>query len=149
LDQAKGIVSEGIQFDDYIKRFPSIDPVFLATALLSFGKEIQARYGREIDHIPLLDQLLAAVEKREIPKDAVFEILVAIAEGKISPQTIDFGKYQQLSDQDLLAVIRKIMQQHAGATTNAIMGKVMTDVRGRASGKRITELIDAERRATL
>lgn len=145
-EQARLLVREGIDLEEQALRYPSIDPVFIATASLTYGKEIQARYGREIDHLALLDPLLAAVQESRIPKEAVFQILVEIAEGKTSPDAIDYGKYAQLPDDELRGIVREVLAANPQARPNALMGQIMAKARGKADGKRVMEMLKEEQR---
>ena len=144
-DQAKQIVREGIPFDDWLVRFPSVGPTFLATATLTYGKEILSRYKKEIDHLSLLEPLLEVVERNQLPKSAVFEILVEIAEGKTRLENIDYSKYAPLPEAELVSIIREALVELPDAKASVIMGKVMQRARGKADGKRVMELIERER----
>ncbi|HIH24829.1 TPA: Glu-tRNA(Gln) amidotransferase subunit GatE [Candidatus Woesearchaeota archaeon] len=140
-DQARQIVREGLPFDEWRERFPSVDPTFLATAIITFGKEIAARYKKEIDHIALLEPLLSAVERKLLDKSSVFQALVDIAEGKAAPGSIDYSRYAQLSDEDLAAIVREEIAKNPALPAGGLMGNVMARVRGKADGKRVQEII--------
>ena len=77
------------------------------------------------------------MDSGKIGKDTVFEILKEIAEGK----EIGFGRYEKLSDKELEEKIKSIMGKNKGMPLNALIGKVMGEVRGKAEGKRIVELV--------
>jgi glutamyl-tRNA(Gln) amidotransferase subunit E len=145
-DQARELVKEGIPFDDYLTRFPKAGATFIAAALLTYGKEIKARYNKDVDHVALLEPLLSAVQRGDIVKEAVFEILCDIAQGKTNPVKIDFASYGKLTDSELRSLVDEtIAAERAKANGplrhNALMGLVMTKARGKADGKRIMELI--------
>lgn len=140
-DQARQIVREGLPFDEWRERFPSVDPTFLATAMITFGKEIAARYKKEIDHIALLEPLLDAVERKLLQQSSVFQALVDIAEGKSVPGSIDYSRYAQLSDEELAAIVREEMAKNPALPMGGLMGNVMARVRGKADGKRVQEII--------
>jgi glutamyl-tRNA(Gln) amidotransferase subunit E len=148
-DQAKNIVREGIPFDEYLEKYPSLEPSFIATATLTYGKEILARYKKEIDHIALLEPLFAAVERNKLPRSAVFEILVEIAEGKTTIGKVDFKKYEPLADNVLREMVRTAITELPNANPNVLMGKVMAQARGKVEGKRVLEMIEHEKRAML
>jgi glutamyl-tRNA(Gln) amidotransferase subunit E len=141
-DQAREIVRDDLPFDEWRERFPGIDATFLATAMLTYGKEIEARYKKTIYHFELLPTLFEAVEAKRIERSAVFEILVAIAEGKTTIRTIDFAKYQTISTHDLERIVKDaIASATPGTTPNGIMGVVMAKARGKADGKQVMALI--------
>ncbi len=140
-DQARQIVREGLPFEEWLIRYPSIEPIFLATAMLTFGKEIHARYKKEIDNVSLLEPLLADVEKKKLPKTAVFEILVEIAEGKIKPGQIDYAKYEGISESELSKIVDEEFAKNPNLAANGIMGNVMNRMRGRVDGKQVMAVI--------
>jgi glutamyl-tRNA(Gln) amidotransferase subunit E len=148
-DQAKNIVRDGIPFEEYLSKYPSIEPSFIATATLTYGKEILARYKKDIDHIELLDPLFDAVEQKKIPKSAIFEILVEIADGKVTLDKVDYTKYEPISDAALRAIVHTAIKELPNANANVLMGKVMAQARGKAEGKRVLEMIEHEKRAML
>jgi glutamyl-tRNA(Gln) amidotransferase subunit E len=144
-DQATQLVREGIPFDDYLERYPHVEPSFLATAALTYGKEIQARYKKELDHLPLLEPLFDAVEQNALPKSAVFEILVAIAEGKTTITTVKFADYAPLPEEDLRRMVRAaIVDVQGPPKPSVLMGKVMALARGKADGKTVMRIIEEE-----
>jgi len=138
-DQAKELVREGLPFEELCAKF-NIDAVFIATALLTYGKEIMTRFDKEIDHVALLDPLLKLVAEEKIQKSAVFEILVEIAQGN-TLDNLDLKKYEQLNDDELLKIIISVLQEHPDGKPNLLMGQIMKQVRGRADGVRIKELL--------
>jgi len=144
-DAARQVVREGLPLEEWLERYPSVDPTFLANAMLTFGKEISARYKKEVDHIALLEPLLEDVERKKLPKNAVFEILVGIAEGRLAPGNIDYARYAQLPDGELRAIVREEIKKGAQLPVNGIMGNVMARVRGKAEGKRVLQMIEEEK----
>ena len=148
-EQAKELVREGIPFTEYIERYPSIEPSFIAAALLTYGKEILARYKKEIDHIALLDTLFDAAQNKKIPKSAIFEILVQIAQGKTTIHTIAYDAYTQLSDEELQHIIHDAITAQPLASSKVLMGIVMAKARGKADGKKIMEIVEKEKQAQL
>ena len=73
----------------------------------------------------------------KISKEAVFEIQVELANG----EKIDFSKYELMSERDLEKEIKKIVLENKGAPFNALIGKVMEKLRGKADGKKIVEIL--------
>lgn len=146
VDQARLLVKEGFDLQEYLDRFPTLEAPFLATALLTYGKEIEARYKKTLDHIPLLEPLFLACHEGKIPRDAIFQILVEIAEGKISMASVDFSKYSQMPDEELRAIVLEAVVSSPDARPNALMGVIMTKARGRVDGKRVMAMLAEVRR---
>ena len=90
-----------------------------------------------IDHVV---PLFKKVSKEEIPKDAVFEILVEIAHGR----EVDYSKYKTISDKEINKIVVEVIKKNKDAPLNAIIGIVMGQIRGKASGKKIVEIVQKE-----
>lgn len=134
---SKEIIREGFMIDDYIKKFRNLEPKFIARVLIEMPKEIFARHKKEIDISPFIDELLAKVDEGKISRDAIFEILEEISAGK----EIDFSKYTRISDQDLEKEIRKIIREFKDIPENALIGKAMGKLRGKADGEKIVQIL--------
>ena len=112
----------------------------IAEALDSMLKDIKTRYA--LDASPTdsqYEQILSKLNNGEIAKEAVFEILLAIGKGE-QGKTIDFSKYQT-SEDELIEFITKTISEKSSLNTNAVMGLVMKEYRGKYSGQKILELI--------
>ncbi|MEM3374491.1 MAG: Glu-tRNA(Gln) amidotransferase subunit GatE [Candidatus Woesearchaeota archaeon] len=136
---AKELIRE-YDFDYFVSKYKHIDPKFLAFALLDYPKEIRKRFGKELEIENNLDKIEKVLEKlnnNEISKDAVFEIFVEICENK----EIDFLKYKKMDENELRKEISEIITQNKGLNYNAMIGKVMAKLKGKADGKKIVEII--------
>lgn len=124
-------------FEHCVKRFTKIKPVFIAETLIITPKEIKKRFGLELtvteDEI---EMILENVNKGKISEDAVLEILVEKAKGK----KIEIARFEQLDDKKLRQEIKKIVDANKKLPLNAVIGKVMEKLRGRADGRRIVEI---------
>ncbi|MGV8086619.1 MAG: Glu-tRNA(Gln) amidotransferase subunit GatE [Candidatus Woesearchaeota archaeon] len=127
-------------FELFIKKYPQIKVVTIAESLSSMLKDIKTRYSLDVNpSIEQYDQIFTKLNTNEITKEAVFEILLAIGkneQGKI----IDFSKYQTNED-ELIEFITKTISEKPNLNTNAVMGLVMKEYRGKYSGQKILELI--------
>lgn len=125
-------------FESSVKRFPSLKAQFIADTLVSAPKDIRKRYRLEFEPDEKdLDVLFEAVHKQEIPPDAVFEVLVARADGK----PLDLGKYKTLSDAELRRLLEILVKSHPDAPFGGLMGLAMKELRGKAEGKKIASLL--------
>ncbi|MBT4648432.1 Glu-tRNA(Gln) amidotransferase subunit GatE [archaeon] len=136
-DMAKELINKKIKFSDYTKKYSNLKPSFLVECLINYEKEIYRRYNKKIDAQNKLIPLFEKANKNEINKDAIFEILVDMANDK----KIDYAKYKPLSDKEIETTIQNIISKNKDAPMNAIIGKVMGLLRGKASGKKIVDLI--------
>jgi glutamyl-tRNA(Gln) amidotransferase subunit E len=133
---SKDLLKKDLEFEDLVRKFKRIEPRFIAHSLVEMPKEIKKRYQKDIDDGSIL-AVLSNMDNGIIGKDAVLEILSDIVQGK----AIDYAKYKKMSDQELLHQIGLIKNQNPGLPENALIGKVMEKLRGKAEGKTIVELI--------
>jgi glutamyl-tRNA(Gln) amidotransferase subunit E len=124
------------EFENFKAKYPNISPVFLANTLLSAEKEIKTRYKAQLisSHF---NPVFAALDSGRVNKEAVIEILAAIAKGESAESAIN--KYRKLNDQELEAEIKKIISENKNAPFNALIGKAMDTLRGKADSKSIID----------
>lgn len=134
-DVAREIVKKGLNFESYVNRFRNINPILLASFLVEKPKEIKRRFNVEVSEKDLLE-VLGYLDKCEIAKEAVVEILVKKGEGK----KVDVKDYKS-SDGDLERDIKEIIKKNKGASLNALMGGVMKKYRGKVDGKKVMEIL--------
>ncbi len=133
-----------------------IRPTFAATVLLSTLREL-ARDGVAVDCLSdaALMEVLQAVEDGQMAKEVTNEVLTAIAAGRPVKEAIS-EIAPPISGEELTALIRSILdersefvQQRGKAALGPIMGVVMKEVRGRADGKIIADILRRELEAML
>ncbi len=137
---AREIVREGYDFEGYLKKYRKVEPAFIARILVEMPKEIYSRYNKEIDIEKHITKILDSFQEGKIAKEGIFEMLVELAH----KGTIDMTKYIMLPDSEIKAEIRKICKENNGLPVNAIIGKTMEKLRGKADGKKIIDLINHE-----
>jgi len=136
---AKDLVFEP-NFELFVKKYPQIKAVTIAEALDSMLKDIKTRYSLDVSPSDSqYEQIFSKLNINEIAKEAVFEILLEIGKGE-QGKVIDFSKYQT-SEEELIEFIIKTIAEKPGLNTNAVMGLVMKEYRGKYSGQKILELI--------
>jgi glutamyl-tRNA(Gln) amidotransferase subunit E len=137
-DLASPIVKEGLEFESFVKRYKKVSPLFIANTIVNTPKEIKRRYFKEIDVEKYLDGLLTKIESKEITNEAVFEILVDIANG----HKVDYIKYAQVNDKEVEEEIRKIISENKDKSKGAIMGMAMNKFRGKIDGKKVSIIVN-------
>lgn len=116
------------------------DPVLAATIFLSTYKDLSRR-GFDVDKIKF-DDVRVVVEnasKGKIPKNAVADTLIEIMSGR--PANESAGKYSLMSDDELRSIIKSVIKENPGKNESALIGIVMSKVKGRANGKKVADLI--------
>ena len=135
-DQAKEIIDGGIDFEDYVKRFESVKPEFIAKVLIDMRKEIKARFN--LDTTKGEEEVLQNLNDKKISESASGALLIDISSGK----KIDLKNYKEPENLD--NEIKKIIRENKGASFNAIMGEVMKKFSGKVDPKKVSEIIKKE-----
>ena len=137
-DLAHSIARSGARdfFDLMVEENGNVNPAFVAEVIISYPKEMSRR---KLDYSKIRDEHLKevfkALDKGEIAKESVMQILAEVAAG----QSIDLGKHGMLSDDVLERELKELVANSGGMPFNALIGKAMSKLRGRASGKKISD----------
>ncbi|MBI2133671.1 Glu-tRNA(Gln) amidotransferase subunit GatE [Candidatus Woesearchaeota archaeon] len=130
-----------LDFERLSGSFGNVEPAFIASVILTSPKEIKKRHNLEIRlFAEVLEKIFQHVSKGSIAREAVFEILVDCARGVRVDEAI--GKYRKLTDDELEEKIREIVSQNKLLPFNALIGKAMERLRGKADGKKIVDLLE-------
>lgn len=136
----KIMIKQGIEIENIISNYPNIKPVFFADYFVSYAKELKKRFNVEVsneDMIKFSSEVFDKMNSGTIPKEAAIEILAELGRGK-KP---DYSKYAMISDDVLESGIKEIVAKNKGAPFGTLMGIVMTKFRGKADGKKISEML--------
>src|SRR3989338_5846293 len=128
-------------FESFVDKFPNIKPAFIAETILSTTKEIKRRFNLDVDRITDNDfeVVLGNLNHNKISKEAIPDILFDIAKGERAENAI--RKYRIMSDEELEREIKAIVDENKGVPMNALVGRVMDKLRGKADGKKIVEIL--------
>lgn len=85
----------------------------------------------------LIKKILAEISSGRIPFSALPELLQEATNEKIN-----FSKYESMSEEEIKKIIKKIKQENPQAPQGLIMGKIMSETKGRADGKKVKELLE-------
>jgi glutamyl-tRNA(Gln) amidotransferase subunit E len=126
-------------FESSVERFRNIKPAFIAETLVSTPKTLRRKHNVEIDNIKESDfiDIFSRLDSGKLTKGAVEDILISIAKGK----PVDYGVYSPLSDEELESEIRSVLKESKGIEFNAVVGRVMGALKGRAEGRKIIEML--------
>jgi len=138
-DLAKNIVKEGKDklLDKILTTHKNLKSAFVVDTLLSAPKQIKKQYNVDIspsedDYKTIFDSL----DKAKIAKESVLEIL---KENKPVKDVI--SKFELMSDKDLEKELKEIVALNKDIPFNALIGKAMEKLRGKAEGKKIVEIL--------
>jgi|ETNmetMinimDraft_2_1059921.scaffolds.fasta_scaffold02050_4 Glu-tRNA(Gln) amidotransferase subunit E-like FAD-binding protein len=126
-------------FEQAIKKAPSLKPVFIADTLLSYPSELQKKHkgADPLKITPIhLEQIFEAVEKKEIAKDSLIDILADISKtGKLNLE------HFKLEDIDLEQAVKELIKEKPDLNQGAYMGMLMAKFKGKIDGKEAASIL--------
>jgi len=144
-DLAKAILGSEYAslFEILIKKCKKLSPAYIAETLLSYEKGVMAlgvpAAALEKVTDETLETVLAAVDSGKLAKESVIPALIEAAKtGKLG-----ISKYESLSDAELEAELKAIVSANKNLPFNALIGKAMERLRGKAPGQKIAEKLKA------
>lgn len=128
-------------FEDFAGKYEHVKPLFIADVMLVSLKEIKSRFNIDVARITRheLKEVFDLLEAKKISKEAVFEILTEAAKGKKVSEAAK--KFQLMGEHEVEQKIKEIISANKGANEKALMGLVMKELRGKADGKVINEIV--------
>ncbi len=123
---------------DLVSSFKNLKPAFIAETIISVPRTIKRK--ENIDVSPSNDdfkKIFEALDKGNISKDSVYNILVDLGKtGKL-----DFSHYKMMSKAELEKEIKNIISENKGLPLNALIGKAMAKLKGKADAKYVVEML--------
>ncbi|MFA5796488.1 MAG: Glu-tRNA(Gln) amidotransferase subunit GatE [Candidatus Woesearchaeota archaeon] len=136
---AKELVFE-MNFEKYVTQFPQIRPITIAETLVSTPKDLQKRFGVSVElSEDIVVPIFYSLNSANIASSSIPEILKDYATEKDIVRSIN--KFTLADESELTSYITQMIKEHPSMNTNAIMGLVMKQYRGKFSGQKILELI--------
>jgi glutamyl-tRNA(Gln) amidotransferase subunit E len=140
-DLARDISKSGKNesFERFVERFPNIKPAFIAETMISTPKNLKRKYDVDTAKITDadLENIFSMLNSGKISKDVVEEILLKICKG----EKVDYSRYAPMKEADIEAELKKIVKESKELEFNALVGKAMGTLKGRAEGKKIIEML--------
>lgn len=137
FDLAKELI-EHDWFEGAVKEYKKIPASLIAEIIVVYPKEIKKREGKDIENLyHILPEILEQLNKDNIGKDAVYELLVSAAHGK----KLDFSQYEKLDRKEIEKIVAEVVAKNPDAPIGALMGQAMAKLRGKADGKLVMELL--------
>lgn len=128
---------KAVVFERFVKHYPGVKPAYLAETFLTAVRTINRQFNITINPSDDdFDVLFRALNDNKISKESVLDIL---KENK--PVKGLLAKYETMSDADLEKAIKHIITENKGMPFNALIGKAMAQLRGKAPGQKISELL--------
>lgn len=120
------------------------NPLLVGKILLVFPKEIAKKEKISLEAVEkildkdILGNVLESVEKGKVPESHVKYVLEKIVRGE---SYLDAMKIKKVDVRSLEEKVMKLVKNKPGLSSNAYMGLMMKELKGKASGKEVMEII--------
>jgi glutamyl-tRNA(Gln) amidotransferase subunit E len=120
-----------------IKANAKLKPSYIVETVLSAPKQLKKEFNKEL-FIPdeLFEEVFSLVNDSKLSKDVVLEVLSRTDELPLKDIICGLGN---LSDPELQTQLKLIISENPEAPFNALMGIAVLKLRGKASGKAISD----------
>ncbi|MBI2136318.1 Glu-tRNA(Gln) amidotransferase subunit GatE [Candidatus Woesearchaeota archaeon] len=126
-------------FERFIERFENLKPAYIAETLLTAEKQVKKQFNKDVVlNDADFEELFIYLNTGKIAKEAALDILSKTAEKPIQDIIVE---YELMSDSELEKEVKQIVSENKGQPFNVIIGKVMSQLRGKADGKKIVECV--------
>ncbi len=122
-------------FEELVKRH-TVKPAFIAEVLTAKLVELKRDFGVEGIRDEHLREVFELLEKGKITKEIIGDVLVEMARGRFDPE-----KYRTVEKSDLKKELQAIIDKNKCAPFGALMGIAVSQLKGKASGKEIAEML--------
>ncbi len=126
-------------FERFIERFENLKPAYIAETLLTAEKQIKKQFNKDVVLKDAdFEELFIYLNAGKIAKEATLEIFSKTAEKPIQDIIVE---YKLMNDSELEKEVKQIVHENKGQPFNVIIGKVMSQLRGKADGKKIVNAV--------
>ncbi len=144
-EEMMSLILKGERLEDF-KELLQIknEPNLIAKMLVLWPKDFAKKLNISVDKImkklnlDVLENVLQSLEKEEISRNDLQEILFEVAKGK---SIIDALKVDKISLNEVEEFVAKLIKEKPGLSVGAYMGIVMKKFKGKVSGKDVMEII--------
>ncbi len=115
----------------------NLSPTAIADIILIKAPSIAKKEGKEISIFKIKDSFLEELSRGRIALSAANDVLKEFAvRGKV-----EFEKYDLLDESKIERIVKRIVSENKGAPRGLVMGKAMQELKGRANGKKVSDLV--------
>jgi glutamyl-tRNA(Gln) amidotransferase subunit E len=139
LDMAKFMLDSDYSssFFDFSKKYINLKPAFIAQTMIGIDKDVKAQFGRDIvPSVSDFEIVFNALDRKIIAKESLVQIFSRLGE-KMTSELVK--EYTLMNDSELEIKLKEIVATNPDAKLNVLMGIAMKELRGKASGEKISE----------
>ena len=125
-------------FEQMIKKYPQLKAAYIAETIISLPKEMLRTHSIVVEYpSAFFDELFSRLSQHTTSKESVS----GVAHEWAKHRKIDWSQFATLSDAELEGAVKKIIEENKGVAPNAMMGRVMEKLRGKAAGEAIAKMV--------
>jgi len=136
-DICKRLIREDINIFELVKAYENVKASYMVDYYFSLPSLIKKKHNLDVNVREFDKELFSKLNKNEISKDAIIEILVKL----VSKESVDYESYKPLSIEDVEEDIKKIILENKHLARGAVMGKIMNKYNGKVDGAEINKLV--------
>ena len=137
-DLAHSVARSGLRefFDLMVEENSNVNPSFIAEVMTAYPKEmIKKKFDPSVISQTYLKLVFKELDNNRIAKESVMDILIEVSKTGV----LDLSRYRMMPEEELERKLKEIVEKNRGRPFNVVMGAAMSKLRGKASGKKISE----------
>ena len=126
-------------FENFVNRFKNLEPSLIAKTMTLTLSDLKSRQNLDISRIKDQDveELFSYLNSKKIDQSLINQYL----KDKIEEKNINLENYKVIDQKEVEKIVQEAINQNKSSSANAIMGIVMTRIKGRADGRKVMEII--------
>ena len=138
-DIAKRLLRDGLDLEILASEYDNIKPNFIVDLYYATAGLIKKKHGIDVDMMVYAPVLLERLNEGLITKDSIVDIVLKLHAG----EKINYNDFKPISIEDISEEVKKLVEEMDGAPLGAIIGKAMSQFKGKVDGKELTQLIQS------
>lgn len=123
---------------ELVQRYQNVKPSFIAEIFVSTPTTIKRKEKIDVEPTDAqFEEIIGALDQGKIAKDSVYDLLCDLGR----KGSMNFDKYALLSDHQIKDELHRVIKESEGLAFNALVGKAMGKLKGKADAKKVMELL--------
>lgn len=127
-----------LEFEELLQ-YKNVEPNTIAKILFGAQTELRKEGVKRSVSMKDFHDLFELLDQKKISKDSYPRALKMLVQGKTKKEVEE--ELGLMSEEKLKRIIKKVLKKHGDESFKALMGFVMKEAKGRADGKKVSELI--------
>lgn len=146
-DEMLNLIIDAPEFDEFMElmKVHDKDGNLIVKMVVLWRNEFSTKMNKPLEEIKdvlsenVLEKILEKVDKKDIEKGDVREVMLNLANGK---SLEDSFKIEKMDDNEIEEFVSKLLKDKPGMRPNAYMGLVMKEFKGKVDAKKAMDIIN-------